>query len=526
VAHELPIDASGRVTGPESKTLEYKRDMTDSDELLETVVAFANSAGGELLIGIADDGHVVGVPDPLVEEQRLANLIADSITPQLRPTIEIVPVGTATILLAKVWLGQQRPYYLKRHGPHGGTFIRVGSTDRQASPAMVAELRRSVDSISFDQLPCARAGLGDLDLPLLSGLLNRPMDEHTLRTLRLVVQDQGEWVPSNGGVLVGCQHPEMFLPHAWVQCARFRGPRKRDIVDKANIRGPLPHAIDQVMGFFRRHAFLSSRFADSPRRQDIWSLPFDALHELVVNALVHSSFDDHGTPIKIAFHDERITIENPGGLVPGLTIEDMLIGTSAIRNPVLARVFEELGHVEQWGSGIPEVSHILADAGLPPLTIEEGRERLTITIHIPNHDPLRFEPAWVAHSQQDEGHPQAETERPQVRQQVSGERPQVRQQVSEERPQVQAALGAQGPAILAALANGPLSRADVLAAIGFKNEYRSYQRHLVPLIEQGLVGMTNPDNPRARTQSYALTEHGRAALAWLARPETTASDTR
>ncbi|MDR1078458.1 MAG: putative DNA binding domain-containing protein [Propionibacteriaceae bacterium] len=512
VADDLPLDQSGRLALPEGKTLECKRDLSSPDSVLESVVAFANSAGGRLVIGVADDGEVVGVADPLLEEERLTNLISDSIRPQLRPTVELAPLAGKTVLIAKVWLGQQRPYHLKRQGPHQGSYIRVGSSDRLAGAAMVAELRRSAEGVSFDQLPAPRAKLSDLDRPLLAGLLGREVDESALRTLRLIVQDQGEWVPSHGGLLVGCAQPEMFLPHAWVQCARFRGARKRDIIDKANIRGPLPLAVDAVMAFFRRHAFLSSKFGESPRRQDVWSLPFAALQELVVNALVHSSYDDHGTPIKIAFRDQAITIESPGGLVPGLTVEDMIEGTSIIRNPVLARVFEELGHIEQWGSGIPEVLQDLAEAGLPPLDIEERRERLRLTIRIPSHDPARFEPAWRSRPSEDAGRSQVEPDRPPVSQQVSPKRPQV----SPDLEQVRADLGRHGTTILSALADGPLSRAETLAAIGVKNEYRSYQRHIVPLINRGLVGMTNPDNPTAHTQTYALTGPGRSVLTAIA----------
>jgi predicted HTH transcriptional regulator len=105
MAYELELDASGRVAAPESKTLEYKRDMVGTDELLESVVAFANSAGGRLVIGVADDGAVVGVPDPLKQEERLANLISDRIKPQLLPTIEMVPVGEVNVLVAEVYLG-------------------------------------------------------------------------------------------------------------------------------------------------------------------------------------------------------------------------------------------------------------------------------------------------------------------------------------------------------------------------------------------------------------------------------------
>ena len=90
-----------------------------------------------------------------------------------------------------------------------------------------------------------------------------------------------------------------------------------------------------------------------------------------------------------------------------------------------------------------------------------------------------------------------------------------RQQVEADRPQVEVDLGRHGQTLLAALAGGPLSRAGAMAAIGFKNEYRSYQRHLVPLIDLGLVGMTNPDNPTAHNQTYALTGSGRSVLVAL-----------
>ena len=102
-------------------------------------------------------------------------------------------------------------------------------------------------------------------------------------------------------------------------------------------------------------------------------------------------------------------MESPGGLVPGLTVEDMIQGTSVIRNPVLARIFEELGHIEQWGSGIPEVIQDLTEVGLPTLDIEEGRERLRITVHIPSHDPRMYEPVWSGKAQVDTEYAQVGT---------------------------------------------------------------------------------------------------------------------
>ena len=489
---------SGRLRAPESKTLEYKRDLSNPERVLQAVVAFANSAGGELMIGVGDDGEVVGVADPLRDQERLANLVSDAVKPQLLPTIELLTLAGRTVLVARVWLGQQRPYYVASAGPYQGTYVRVGATNRQAGAGMVAELRRTATGQSHDELPAGRAKLVDLDIPYLSRLLHRGIDEHALVTLGLAVEEQGQLVPTNGGVLVGCQHPETFLPHAWVQCARFRGESMRQIADQARITGPLPDAVDKAMGFLTRNAFLRAEFGDI-RRRDIYSIPIAPLRELIVNALVHSSYADHGTPIKIAFYDSSIVIESPGGLLPGLTVERVLEGVSQIRNPVLARVFSELGLIEQWGTGLPRAIDALAAAGLPPMDIEEGQERLKITVHIENHDP--------------EKHQEEQQVRP-SRQQAEQDKHQEKHQEHQEKHQeVPGALSGRGPMILDALAEGPMTRAQVLERVGVHNDYRAYVRHLLPLVHAGLVSMTRPDSPRVRTQQYMITDAGRAVLA-------------
>lgn len=133
------LDSSGSVVTPEGKTLEFKRDISSPLGPMKTVVAFANSAGGQLVIGVESDGTVVGVDDPLAEEERITNLIADSISPQLVPAIDIVTVGSSVVLVVDVPLSTRRPHYLTAHGPDGGVYVRLGSSSRQADPALVAE---------------------------------------------------------------------------------------------------------------------------------------------------------------------------------------------------------------------------------------------------------------------------------------------------------------------------------------------------------------------------------------------------
>ncbi len=133
---------------PESKTLEFKRDLSSPRPLLKTLVAFANSAGGKLVIGVADDMQVIGVEDPLAEEERLCNLIADSISPRLVPNIEMITVENHTLLIAEVYPSNSRPHFLTKEGPETGVYVRLGSTNRQADRELIAELRRSVEGIT------------------------------------------------------------------------------------------------------------------------------------------------------------------------------------------------------------------------------------------------------------------------------------------------------------------------------------------------------------------------------------------
>lgn len=160
------MDISHLLSLPESKTLEFKRDLSSPKPVLRTLVAFANTAGGTLIIGKADDGVIVGVSEVLAEEERLANLISDSIAPAMMPEIEAVTVEDKTLLLVRVahWPG---PFYLKEFGATDGVYVRLGSTNRKADAAMLAELERLCSNHSFDQLPCGEAEEDALDNALI-----------------------------------------------------------------------------------------------------------------------------------------------------------------------------------------------------------------------------------------------------------------------------------------------------------------------------------------------------------------------
>ena len=175
---------------PEGKTLEFKRDLSSPDRFLRAVVAFANTAGGTVLIGVEDrSGHVRGVTEPLELEERAASLISDSIRPRLLPDIEILSYRNKQLLAVHVYPSPARPHFIARAGPESGVYVRVGSTNRQADAELVSEMRRFANGESFDERPMPALDSEALDARAATELFasTRKLTRRHLETLRLVV---------------------------------------------------------------------------------------------------------------------------------------------------------------------------------------------------------------------------------------------------------------------------------------------------------------------------------------------------
>ncbi|MCC5842251.1 MAG: putative DNA binding domain-containing protein, partial [Opitutales bacterium] len=263
---------------PEGKTLEFKQDLSSPRPLLKTLVAFANSSGGRLILGVSDDRRVMGVEKPLDEEERLASLIADGISPRLVPNIELITVEKKTLIVVEVFLSGSRPHFLKSTGMEGGVYVRLGSTNRVADAPLIAELQRGVSGVSFDALPMPGLTLDALDLKAIRSDFEgrNTVDERMLQSLRVLVLDQGRKVPSQGGLLLYGLNRRQHFDDAWIQCGRFIGNDKADIFDHIDIHDPLPKAVDEIMLFLKKHAMRGADFSEV-RRKDIWSIPVNIL---------------------------------------------------------------------------------------------------------------------------------------------------------------------------------------------------------------------------------------------------------
>ena len=367
---------------PEGKTLEFKRDVSSPDGVLRTIVAFANTAGGTLLVGIENKSrHVRGVADPLALEERVANLISDRIIPRLVPDLEILSWRRTQVLGVQVFPSSSRPHYLKREGIEQGVYVRVGSTNRRAARELVEELRRFVRGEAYDEQPMPELDSEALDFRAASESFApiRKLRRADLESLRLVAVHQGRSVPTIGGLLLFGGEREKHFPDAWIQAGRFRGTDKSRIADGAEIHSfPVP-AIEEAIAFVQKHSLHGAEI-DSVRRRELWSLPPIAVREAVINAVTHTDYAQRGAPIRLSIFDDRLEIENPGLLPFGLTVEDLPRGISKLRNRVIGRVFHALGLIEQWGSGIQRMTAACRDAGLALPVFEEIATRFRVTL--------------------------------------------------------------------------------------------------------------------------------------------------
>ncbi len=379
---------------PEGKTLEFKRDLSSPDGFLRTVVAFANTSGGTVLIGVEDrSGHIRGVTDPLDLEERAANLISDSIRPRLLPDLEIASYRNTQLLAVRVYPSPARPHFIERAGLEAGTYVRLGSTNRQADAELIAEMQRFASGESFDERPMPALDSKALDFRVASEFFApvRKLTRRNLETLRLLTSHQGRPVPTVGGVLLCGRDRLTHFPDAWIQVGRFDGTDKAIILDHAELKMPLVQAVEEAIAFVEKHSLRGAAIG-RVRRQDQWSLPPAAVREAIVNAVAHTDYSQQGAPIRAALFDDRLEVENPGLLPFGLTLDDLPLGISKLRNRVIGRMFHELGLVEQWGSGIPRMLAACRESGLSPPEWDEIGVRLRVTLRTDRTGEVRVDP--------------------------------------------------------------------------------------------------------------------------------------
>jgi ATP-dependent DNA helicase RecG len=171
-----------------------------------------------------------------------------------------------------------------------------------------------------------------------------------------------------------------YFSDAWIQLGVFAGTDKTTILNTQKVTSYLTEAPTDVLNFIKKNIRVGLKIEDI-KHEEVWEIPKVALREAIINAIVHTDYSIKGAPIRVALFEDRIEIENSALLPWGLTFEDLKSGVSKLRNPVIARVFNELGLIEQWGSGIKRMMQACENAGLLPPSFEEIGPRIRVTFY-------------------------------------------------------------------------------------------------------------------------------------------------
>lgn len=354
---------------PEGKTLEFKRDASSLKPILRTLVAFANTSGGHLVIGRDNAGAITGVSDPLADGLRLANAIASGMIPAVLPDIDLVSVDGATLIVVYVprWRG---PAFVKAEGPDKGVYLRLGSTTRRADAGALEELRREMAGIRYDAMPCDRATRESLDSERVAAFakaIKQPLSDELLQSLEILVPTPRGLKPSNAGLILFATDFERdrLINETWIQAARFANTGKATFLDRKQLEGSPLDVLDEAARFISRNTRLAARIGGAIRRTDVPEYPPGAVREALVNAIAHRDYSMTDMPIRLAIFSDRLEIESPGTLPYGMTIEALKLGMSRPRNRVIARILRELEIMEAWGSGYRRMREDCAKLGHP-----------------------------------------------------------------------------------------------------------------------------------------------------------------
>jgi ATP-dependent DNA helicase RecG len=355
------------IAGGEDSYTEFKQELTGQrTAFANEMIAFANTEGGRILVGIADEGSIVGVQNPARVEESILSIARDNCIPPLHPTIDHVDADGTEIVVVSIPRRQGAPH----ENNSGQCYIRVGSTKRLASSEERARLLQLAGLVHFDEAPMAGTTVTDLDLSAFDAyyrrIYNAPLETaevpigRMLEAMRFIVRDLDDVARlSVAGLLLFGKRPQDFLYHARISAVRWRGIEAgEEIVDRQEILGRLPEQIERAEQFMLRNTFAGARIERAQETRQP-QYPRAAFREAIVNAVAHRNYSLEGAQILLYIFDDRIEVRSPGRLPNSVTLENIRTHYHRARNETIARVLLNLGYVNTLGSGVPRMIRLM-----------------------------------------------------------------------------------------------------------------------------------------------------------------------
>ena len=366
----------------EGYRIEFKESMTSIDKEL---VAFVNSSGGRIFLGITDNKEIKGIKIT----DKLKSQIQD-IANNCQPPIKIILEEFENILIINVREGEDKPYRCA-----SGFYTRVGPNSQKLNRNEIVEFFKSEGKIRFDELINLKFDYNihfdpkKLEHFLRLAGISKVLDAPTVLTnLGVAERQEGKVIFNNTGILFFSKNLQDIYFHTAITCALYKGTEKIDVLDRRDFNEDLISNIDRAMIFLKQYIPLRYEMTGEPRRREIPEIPYEALREAIINATAHRDYFKKGTNIMVEMFDDRIDITNFGGLVKGLKPEDFG-KKSVLRNPNIANLLHRAGYIEKMGTGINKMKNLISKAGLPPIKFEFDNF-FTVTFKRPIRKEISF----------------------------------------------------------------------------------------------------------------------------------------
>lgn len=344
------------MTFRESETVELKSIVVD--DIKKELIAFANTSGGTLYVGVQDDGTVIGVDDTDEVILQIGNMVRDGIKPDLTMFLhyEVISCEGKEIAAVTVQRGTNRPYYISKKGLRPeGVYVRQGNS---AAPATDTAIRQMIKETDGDRYEEMRSIMQDLTFEAAQREFDRrslPFAEPQMRTLGLINSDS---VYTNLGLLLSdqCMHT--------VKAAVFQGTDPLVFKNRKEFTGSLFRQMEDLYSYIDFYNQTRSTF-EGLYRQDQRDYPETAVREAMLNMLVHREYGIAASA-SVSIYKDRMEFLSVGGLVNGIAISDVMMGVSVCRNAGLANVFYRLELIEAYGTGIRKIMSAYSGSGMTP----------------------------------------------------------------------------------------------------------------------------------------------------------------
>ena len=391
-------------TGKDMQTCEVKSAVQKLPaSLVETLSAFANGAGGVIILRLSEEaGFSPAAGFRAAETQDALVSAGEKLTPIVRPETEIFAFEGAKILVATVspMPAEDKPCFVTACGKYSGSYIRTGDGDRKLSKYEIDRMMEAHRQPCWDAEVIVEATRPDLDETMLSVLIARQRflhprifhnfsEEEVLVNMRVLAEYQGELHPTLAGLLALGKYPQKYFPSLAVTFTLF--PEEKDggirFLDSRRLVGPLPAMIADTVELVCRNMRMGAVIEGAFRRE-LPDYPAVAVREAVANALQHRDYSPEGrsSPAAVNMYPDRLEIINPGGLYGRMTLEDLgKPGITATRNQFLSSILETTPYpeegfvVENRGSGIRAIASSLDDARMFPAEMRSTLNNFQIT---------------------------------------------------------------------------------------------------------------------------------------------------